>query len=146
MNDIALCFNCSNKVVPMSDGRCPSCQKPMRTGSNTATAVATPPPAGAPGFAAAPQAGSPGTANPGAPGAQPFTPYKAPANTGGGSGAGTTNIVIGGLMLGIGILITVGSYSAASSNPNGGTYVVTWGLIIFGAIRLFRGLAQRGSG
>ena len=51
------------------------------------------------------------------------------------------NLVIGGLMCGIGILITAGSYMSASSGHGGGTYVVTWGLIVFGAIRIFKGLA-----
>ncbi len=36
-----------------------------------------------------------------------------------------------------GIIITVGTYSAAS---NGGSYVITWGAIIFGGIQLFKGI------
>jgi hypothetical protein len=35
---------------------------------------------------------------------------------------------------------TIYSYMSATSNPSGGRYVVTWGAIIFGAIRFGRGL------
>ncbi|MPM24412.1 hypothetical protein SDC9_70894 [bioreactor metagenome] len=38
-----------------------------------------------------------------------------------------------------GIVITAATYSAASG---GGTYVVAWGAIIFGAIQFFKGLAN----
>ena len=38
-----------------------------------------------------------------------------------------------------GIIVTVASYSAASG---GGTYIVTWGAILFGAIQFFKGLAN----
>ncbi|OJJ17051.1 hypothetical protein BKI52_30515 [marine bacterium AO1-C] len=41
-----------------------------------------------------------------------------------------------------GIVITAASYSAASG---GGTYVVTWGAIVFGAIQFFKGLANSAS-
>ncbi len=40
----------------------------------------------------------------------------------------------------LGIVVTVGSYSSASA---GGSYVVAWGAIIFGGVRLFRGLGNR---
>lgn len=40
-----------------------------------------------------------------------------------------------------GILVTAITYSAASSS--GGTYVVTWGAIIFGAIQFFRGVFHK---
>ena len=39
-------------------------------------------------------------------------------------------------MLGVGVLITVGSYASAAP---GGTYVVTWGLILAGLMRMLRG-------
>lgn len=55
------------------------------------------------------------------------------------SGA-TTDIAIGGLFLVGGIVFTVMSYSNAGP---GGTYVVTWGAMVFGAIRLFRGLSNQ---
>jgi hypothetical protein len=53
------------------------------------------------------------------------------------------NIAIGLVMMVIGIAITVISYSAASSGSGGGRYVVTYGLIIFGLIRLIKGLAGK---
>jgi hypothetical protein len=52
--------------------------------------------------------------------------------------AGGTDMAIGGVICLVGILITAVTYSASSG---GGTYVVAWGAIIFGAIRFFKGLA-----
>jgi hypothetical protein len=49
-------------------------------------------------------------------------------------------MLIGLAMLVVGIAITVGTYAAASSSRGGGSYVVTWGLIIFGGFRFFQGL------
>jgi hypothetical protein len=46
----------------------------------------------------------------------------------------------GGAICGIGILVTATTFSAAL---NGGTYIVTWGAIIFGAIRFFNGLTNK---
>lgn len=47
------------------------------------------------------------------------------------------NMRQGGLWCVGGILVTVITYSAASG---GGTYVVAWGAILFGAIQFFKGL------
>src|SRR5262245_27258186 len=55
---------------------------------------------------------------------------------------GTKNMMIGGLICLVGIIITAATYSAASSGSGGGKYVVAWGAIVFGAIRFFRGLGQ----
>lgn len=52
---------------------------------------------------------------------------------------GTRNMMIGGLICLGGIVITAATYSAASG---GGSYVVAWGAILFGAIRFFKGLGQ----
>lgn len=49
------------------------------------------------------------------------------------------DLVIGGLLFGLGLLVTVGTYGSASES--GGTYVVAYGPMIVGAIRIFRGLA-----
>lgn len=49
------------------------------------------------------------------------------------------NIVIGLVLLGIGIVVTAVTYGSASRG--GGTYIVAWGPMVFGAIRLFKGLA-----
>jgi hypothetical protein len=49
------------------------------------------------------------------------------------------NMMHGGLWCVGGLLVTGITYSAASG---GGSYVVTWGAIVFGAIQFFRGLSQ----
>jgi hypothetical protein len=54
--------------------------------------------------------------------------------------AGKKNMLYGALWCVGGIVVTAATYSAASDG--GGTYVVAWGAIIFGAIQFFRGLAQ----
>ena len=53
--------------------------------------------------------------------------------------AGKKNMLYGALWCIGGIVVTAATYSAAS---NGGTYVVAWGAIVFGAIQFFRGLVQ----
>jgi uncharacterized protein YoaH (UPF0181 family) len=62
------------------------------------------------------------------------------ASTSSGDAGG--NIALGAIICVIGILVTVVSYSSAAG---GGTYVVAWGAIVFGAIRMFKGFAQAGS-
>ena len=42
-----------------------------------------------------------------------------------------------------GIFVTVFSYLSAASSPLGGTYVIAWGAIVFGALRFFQGLSGR---
>jgi hypothetical protein len=58
--------------------------------------------------------------------------------------AGRKNMVFGALWCGGGIAVTAATYGAASSS-GGGSYVVAWGAIIFGAIQFGRGLIQSGS-
>lgn len=53
--------------------------------------------------------------------------------------AGSKNMLYGALWCIGGIVVTAVTYSAAIG---GGTYVVAWGAIAFGAIQFFRGLAQ----
>lgn len=53
----------------------------------------------------------------------------------------TRDMVIGGVICLIGIIVTVATYSAASSG--GGTYVVAWGAIIFGGWQFLRGLMNQ---
>jgi hypothetical protein len=55
------------------------------------------------------------------------------------SGPHIRRMTIGAVMLVIGLVITIGSYSMASSSPGGGTYLLCWGPIIFGFIRLITG-------
>jgi ankyrin repeat protein len=52
------------------------------------------------------------------------------------------NIGIGALMFIVGMVVTIGTYSAASSGSGGGTYFLWWGPIIFGAWRILKGLGQ----
>jgi len=42
-----------------------------------------------------------------------------------------------------GVAVTAFTYMAAASGPGGGTYVVAWGAIVFGAIQFFRGLTGK---
>lgn len=51
-------------------------------------------------------------------------------------------MAIGGVICLVGIVVTVGTYTAASSSSSGGSYVVAWGAIVFGALRFFRGLSH----
>jgi uncharacterized membrane protein YiaA len=53
-----------------------------------------------------------------------------------------TDIVFGSILLAVGVLITLGTYDAAASSSSGGTYIIAYGPMIVGAIRLFRGLAS----
>lgn len=55
--------------------------------------------------------------------------------------AGHKNMAIGGAVCVFGLLITFGTLAAASGG-NGGSYVIAWGAIVFGAIQFFRGATQ----
>ncbi|MEZ4868524.1 MAG: hypothetical protein R3C14_44755 [Caldilineaceae bacterium] len=55
------------------------------------------------------------------------------------SSAARKNMLYGALWCIGGILVTFFSYAAAQ---DGGTYIVTWGAIVFGAVQFFRGLSQ----
>jgi hypothetical protein len=55
--------------------------------------------------------------------------------------AGQKDMLYGALWCIGGIVVTAVSYSAAAS-AGGGTYVITWGAVVFGAIQFFRGLAR----
>ncbi|MBS1910640.1 MAG: hypothetical protein JST22_01515 [Bacteroidetes bacterium] len=50
------------------------------------------------------------------------------------------DMIAGGIICLIGIAVTIVSYVAASNG--GGRYVVTWGAVLFGGIRFFRGYAR----
>lgn len=54
------------------------------------------------------------------------------------NGTVTTGLVL----TAIGIVLTVGGYMMAASNPNGGHYLIFWGLIFYGVIHTIRGLFQ----
>jgi hypothetical protein len=55
-------------------------------------------------------------------------------DTGSASGEGLP--ISGVLMVALGLLITVGTYASAAP---GGSYVITWGLILAGVVRIMRG-------
>lgn len=54
--------------------------------------------------------------------------------------ARSKNIMFGLILLIVGIVVTAVAYSSASHE--GGTYIVAWGPMVYGAIRLFKGLAS----
>jgi len=56
--------------------------------------------------------------------------------------AALKNMAIGGVVCVIGLIITIGSYSAASSSATGGSYVVAWGAVLFGGFQFLKGLFQ----
>jgi hypothetical protein len=39
----------------------------------------------------------------------------------------------------LGVVMTVGSYMYAASKDEGGSYVITWGLVLFGLVMLGKG-------
>jgi hypothetical protein len=49
------------------------------------------------------------------------------------------DLMYGGVLLALGLIITLVTYDSASRQ--GGTYVIAYGPMIYGVIRLFRGLA-----
>jgi hypothetical protein len=53
------------------------------------------------------------------------------------------NRVQGAIWLIGGVVVTVGTYASAAP---GGTYVVAWGAILFGIVKLIRGVGQSGDG
>jgi hypothetical protein len=48
-------------------------------------------------------------------------------------------LIIGAIVTAAGLAITIGTYAAAASNPNGGHYFLAWGPVIVGVLALFRG-------
>jgi hypothetical protein len=64
------------------------------------------------------------------------------ARTRTGTDTANLNLIIGGVLLVVGLFITIISYSSAS-NRGSGSYVIMYGPIIFGVLRIVRGLAGR---
>jgi hypothetical protein len=58
--------------------------------------------------------------------------------------AGKRNMIIGGIVCALGLIVTCGSMAASSGS--GGGVIIAWGAIVFGAIQFFRGAAQAGAG
>lgn len=63
----------------------------------------------------------------------------AQAQAGGGSGAGGADVVVGALFLFGGLILTLITFAAASG---GGTYVLAWGPMLYGGLRLVKGLSR----
>jgi len=60
--------------------------------------------------------------------------------------AGRKQLIIGLVIAGVGLAISIGSYAAASSNGGGG-YFLMFGLVIVGLMRAFRGFSMmKGAG
>jgi hypothetical protein len=57
--------------------------------------------------------------------------------------AANRQMMIGAGLFVVGLIITVITYSIASDG--GGTYLICWGPVVFGAIRFFKGLSARSS-
>lgn len=55
---------------------------------------------------------------------------------------GRTRMAIGGVLAVIGAVVTIATYSAASSSSSGGTYLVAWGPMVFGVILFIQGLVE----
>ena len=55
--------------------------------------------------------------------------------------AARRHMIMGAVVCVIGIVITAWSYAAAEEG-GGGSYVVAWGALVFGAIQCFRGFIQ----
>jgi hypothetical protein len=58
------------------------------------------------------------------------------------SARATRELGIGALLLVVGIVITAATYGSASES--GGTYIIAYGPIVVGVIKIIRGLAMRG--
>ncbi|MCB9452279.1 MAG: hypothetical protein H6672_12630 [Anaerolineaceae bacterium] len=59
--------------------------------------------------------------------------------------AAQRNMMVGGAICVIGLVVTILSYNAAAASPTGGRYIIAWGAVIFGAIQFFRGLSANGT-
>ena len=57
--------------------------------------------------------------------------------------AANRSLIIGVILVVIGVVITAATYSAAASNRHGGTYIVAYGPIAVGILRILRGLFAR---
>jgi hypothetical protein len=60
-----------------------------------------------------------------------------------GQGDQGSQVMLGIAMIVIGLGITFCSYQMAANSPGGGTYIITWGLVISGALRVLTALFRR---
>jgi hypothetical protein len=56
--------------------------------------------------------------------------------------AGRKQLIIGLVIAGVGLVLSLASYAAASSGSGGGTYFLLWGAVVFGLIRAGRGFSM----
>jgi hypothetical protein len=76
----------------------------------------------------------------------PGAPHQLPAAAGFADDEqrdGRRELLVGAVILAIGLAVTIGSYIAAGNaaeQSGSGTYVVTWGLIVVGAVKTVKGL------
>lgn len=61
-------------------------------------------------------------------------------------GNALTHLIVGAVLCALGIGITAFTYSQAASGANGGRYTIMYGMIIWGAVHIFRGLGGMISG
>jgi hypothetical protein len=54
---------------------------------------------------------------------------------------GVGDMVIGGLICAVGVVVTLVTYNQAAG-AGGGSYIIAWGAILFGGIRFLLGLAR----
>jgi len=60
--------------------------------------------------------------------------------------AGRRNMMIGGAICVVGLLVTIATFAAAANSSGGGKFIIAWGAVVFGAIQFFRGLSQAQQG
>ena len=51
-------------------------------------------------------------------------------------------MIIGLVIAGVGLVLSLGTYAAASSGSGGGGYFILWGAVVFGLIRAARGFSM----
>ena len=51
-------------------------------------------------------------------------------------------MIIGLVIAGVGLVVSLGTYAAASSGSGGGGYFILWGAVVFGLIRAARGFSM----
>ena len=51
-------------------------------------------------------------------------------------------MIIGLVIAGVGLVVSLGTYAAASSGSGGGGYFILWGVVVFGLIRAARGFSM----
>jgi hypothetical protein len=59
-----------------------------------------------------------------------------------GAPSASNDFVVGGLLLTVGLVVSIGSFVLASSGSGGGPYVIATGAIAVGLLRLLRGGAR----